>query len=456
MITIDFQLGTLLIDGPDNEIEFIRDYVSPDPRVRQFRAQACRYAPIVLTLRQHHVEITDNARKFNPTSFQAVDDFPPRPHQAHAIRNWLNNNKKGVVVMPTGSGKSLVARIAIQQTQRPTLILAPTIDLILQWASQLEKIFQQKIGIIGGGQNELAPITVCTYDSALLKMETIGNQFGLLIFDECHHLPSTYYQQAALMSIAPFRLGLTATPERNDGGERLLDDLIGNEVYRIDICELEGNVLSPYQIQRIELTLDPDERLQYQYHRQIYTTFLRSLNLDLSEPGAWAQFIVACARKKGGREALQSYLEQKRIARAGRSKLRYLWEVFGYHKNERIIIFTADNDTAYTIGRNFFLPVITHNTKGHERKQMLDAFRNGTYTILVTSQVLNEGVDVPEASVGIVVSGTGSIREHVQRLGRILRPGNGKKAILYELISRGTAEFYTSERRRQHNAYRRK
>lgn len=456
MITIEFQLGTLVLNGPLEELQCVDHLIKYDSRTESFRAPAYYYAQVVLFLYQQQIPFNDLAKKFSPLSLTLQHDFPPRPHQAHAIRNWIHSGRRGVVVMPTGSGKSLVARQAIVQTQRPTLILAPTIDLILQWASQLEKTFEQKIGIIGGGQNELAAITVCTYDSALLRMETIGNQFGLMIFDECHHLPSLSYQQAAQMAIAPFRLGLTATPERTDGGEAKLVDLIGPEVYRIAISDLEGNVLAPYRTQRMELSLDPDEREAYSQYRQVYTSFLRTLDLNLQEPGAWGKFIVACAKKPGGREAFQAYLEQKRIARAGRSKLRFLWELFGYHKGERIIVFTADNDTAYAIGRAFFLPVITHNTKGSERKQMLDQFRQGNYHILVTSQVLNEGVDVPEASVGVVVSGTGSIREHVQRLGRILRPGAGKAAILYELISRGTAEFYTSERRRQHDAYRRK
>ena len=84
---------------------------------------------------------------------------------------------------------------------------------------------------------------------------------------------------------------------------------------------------------------------------------------------------------------------------------------------------------------------------------MLARFRSGEHPILVTSKVLNEGVDVPEASVGIVVSGSGSTREHVQRLGRILRKSQGKQAVLYELVSRNTSEYHVSERRRQHSAY---
>ena len=455
MVLLEFDSGTLLVSGPDNELSSVRQWLTYDERVDRYRTAALNYATIVLALRHAGMQIKDEAKAFGPIAWKQVEEFEPRAHQAHAMRNWLAASRRGVVVMPTGSGKSYVARLAIQATQRPTLILAPTIDLIHQWASQLEKCFGCEIGVLGGGQKEIRDITVSTYDSAVLKMEQIGNKFGLIIFDECHHLPGPIYQQAARMSIAPFRLGLTATPERTDGGEQMLDELVGPEIYRVDISELKGTVLSPYNVHRIELSLDPDEKAAYWKHRQVYTNFLRAQELSLQDSDGWVQFIVACARQPGGREAFRSYLEQKRIARAGRSKQRFIWELFQCHPGERIIVFTADNDTAYTIGRTFFLPVITHNTKGSERKQFLDRFRAGEYRILVTSQVLNEGVDVPEASIGIVVSGTGSVREHVQRLGRILRPMHGKQATLYELVSRDTAEFFTSERRRQHNAYQR-
>ena len=99
------------------------------------------------------------------------------------------------------------------------------------------------------------------------------------------------------------------------------------------------------------------------------------------------------------------------------------------------------------------MPVLTHKTKAAERRDFLEKFRNGEYRVLLTSKVLNEGVDVPEASVGIVVSGSGSTREHVQRLGRILRAKEGKQAVLYELVSMGTSEMRVSDRRRKNRAY---
>ena len=119
-----------------------------------------------------------------------------------------------------------------------------------------------------------------------------------------------------------------------------------------------------------------------------------------------------------------------------------------------MLIFTYDNATVYQIARRFLVPAITHQTKTKERRQILDRFHTGEYPVVVTSQVLNEGVDVPAANVGIILSGTGSVREHVQRLGRLLRKHGDKQALLYEVITRGTAEEFTSDRRRQHHAYR--
>src|SRR5262249_56496049 len=124
-----------------------------------------------------------------------------------------------------------------------------------------------------------------------------------------------------------------------------------------------------------------------------------------------------------------------------------LEQLLDRHHTGRILIFTADNATVYQIARRFLVPAITHQTKTKERRTILERFHSGDYPILVTSQVLNEGVDVPAASVGIILSGTGSVREHVQRLGRLLRKHGDKQAILYEVITRGTAEEVTSDRR---------
>ena len=220
-----------------------------------------------------------------------------------------------------------------------------------------------------------------------------------------------------------------------------------------DIDEFEGRALSPYRTELVPVSLYEDELSAYQSCRQRYVEFLRSCRVDLSRPDGWQQFLRACSQASNGREAFEAYLEQRRLSRSCRAKFEAIWRLLCHHRGERTLVFTADNPTAYEIGQRFCLPVLTHHTRIAERRDLLSAFRSGELPALVTSRILNEGVDVPEASVGIVVSGTGSVREHVQRLGRILRPASGKQAVLYELVSVGTGEEGTSDRRRQHRAY---
>ncbi|MDA8144148.1 MAG: helicase-related protein, partial [Thermoplasmatales archaeon] len=123
--------------------------------------------------------------------------------------------------------------------------------------------------------------------------------------------------------------------------------------------------------------------------------------------------------------------------------------IFSRHRGEKTIIFTEDTDSAYLISREFLIPALTYLTPGKERKEYLSMFRDGRVTALVTSRVLDEGVDVPDAMVGVVLSGSGSSRQYRQRLGRILRPGEGKKAVLYEVVAKSTSEYGTSSRRRK-------
>ena len=455
MVRIQFEQGTLNISGSAEQLAPVSNHIKWDERTLCYRAEARRYGPILMTLHRLKTPFQDDARKFTQHKFQLHRMPQPRPHQQKAFAAWIEAKHQGVVVLPTGSGKTLVAHLAINRTQRNTLILVPTIDLMQQWHDQLLATFNMPIGLLGGGEKQLEAITVSTYDSGYLRMEQIGNLFGLLICDECHHLPAPTTRLAAIMSIAPFRLGLTATPERTDGQEEDLYDLLGPLCYRGEIADLEGKYLAPYRLEQVPVVLDPDEREAYDTAYAQYREFARGSGINFSKPDGWGQFVQVCYRSVEGRAAYSAYRMQKQLARASRAKLRMVWKLLRDHKKEQVILFTDDNATAYAIGATFFMPVITHHTKISERKRFLDGFRNGSLPYLVNSHVLNEGVDVPDVAVGIIVSGSGSVRAHVQRLGRILRPQKGKQAILYELVSEDTAETYTSEKRRQHSAYQR-
>jgi superfamily II DNA or RNA helicase len=259
---------------------------------------------------------------------------------------------------------------------------------------------------------------------------------------------------AAVGSLAPFRLGLTATPERADGQEVLLPSLIGPTVYRREIKELAGDFLAEYRTERIYVDLSPEEQERYRATREQFRTFVAEAGINFGSQHGWQNFIKASCRSPEGRAAFQAYREQRRLALAAPAKLRELDHLLARHARDRVLVFTYDNATVYQIARRFLVPAITHQTKTRERKQTLDAFHKGDYNVLVTSQVLNEGVDVPAANVGIVLSGTSTVREHVQRLGRLLRKHGEKQAILYEVITRGTVEEFASDKRRQHHAYR--
>jgi superfamily II DNA or RNA helicase len=150
----------------------------------------------------------------------------------------------------------------------------------------------------------------------------------------------------------------------------------------------------------------------------------------------WSKFVIQSSRGLEGRRAMDGYQRQRRLAFAAPSKLKYLLHLLHRHRRDRVIIFTQDNATVYDISRRFLIPAITHQTKVTERSEILSSFSKGTYSAVVTSKVLNEGVDVPEANVAIVMSGSGSVREHVQRLGRVLRKKkDGGGARLYELVA---------------------
>ncbi len=450
-----FDKGTLLLKHLPKEAQPTLAGVQWDDRTQSYRAPAHHYRNIVLTLRGQKFPYKDHARQFQPHTFPIQETLTPRPYQQEALESWRESGSNGVVALPTGAGKTILAVLCIEMTQRPTLVHVPTIDLMHQWYEVLKRFFKTEIGLLGGGYQEILPLTVATYDSALLHVASKGNQFGLVIFDECHHLPGEQFQYTAISSIAPFRLGLTATPERSDGREALLYQICGNLCYETHIHELEGHTLAPYQVVTVEVEMGEAEWEQYETARQCYIDFIRRERIDFSQARGWNQFLWKASRSPEGRQAFNAYLLQKRLSQASDAKLEHIWNIIQSHPGERALVFTQDNDMAYRIGKTFLLPVLTHHTKLKERESFLEGFREGIYSVLVTSKVLNEGVDVPEATIAIIVSGSGSVREHVQRLGRILRSRPGKQAILYELISKSTGEYFINKRRRQHQAYQR-
>ncbi|MCS6925885.1 MAG: DEAD/DEAH box helicase family protein [Candidatus Binatia bacterium] len=447
-----FDRGTLVLHDPPPGFQPPL-WFQWDGRVDRWRAQAYHYRAIVEQLKQTGVGYDNHAPAYRTLTLARRLTQVPHAFQAEAIVAWKTAGCRGVVVLPTGAGKSYVGQMAIETVRRSTLVVVPTIDLLSQWYDLLCAAFGEPVGLLGGGYYEVHELTVATYESAYTHMDRLGNRWGMVIFDECHHLPGEMYSHAAEMCLAPYRLGLTATPERTDGRHVLLDALIGPQVYTKGIKELAGDYLADYVIERITVTLTPEEQEEYRRARSTFTNFLIDHGIVLDGLAGWHRFVRESALSRTGRQALLAHQRSKKLALATSAKLRTLDYLLKKHARERVLIFTSDNDTVYAISAAFLIPAITHQTPAKERREILQGFHRGDYLALVTSKVLNEGINVPEASVAVILSGSGSTREHVQRLGRVLRKREGKQAILYEVVTAGTVEEGISRRRRQHEAY---
>jgi superfamily II DNA or RNA helicase len=446
--TLTFDRGTLLLHPPPRGKAWI-EYATWDDRVERFRIPALYYRRLVQALQAEKTPVVDEAKGFAELALVPALEMEPYPHQRHALAAWLQAGRVGVVVLPTGAGKTYLAQLAMQATRRSALIVVPTLDLMHQWYAHLLAAFPDaSVGLLGGGAHDHTPLLVATYDSAALYAETLGNRYGLVIFDECHHLPSEFSRVIAEYSLAPYRLGLTATPERNDGKHVELAALIGPEVYRATPEALAGTVLAAHRVVRLKVHLSQQERQRYDALIRGRDQFLQQHRIRLGSLSGWQQFVQASARSRAGRSAMLAHRQARAIAFGTAGKLRVLADLLAQHYPARTLIFTDDNATVYRISQEFLIPAITHKTAVKERHDTLSRFRTGEYPVMVTSRVLNEGVDVPEASIAIVLSGTGSTREYIQRLGRILRRGEGKLAILYEVIAEATSEEHTARRRR--------
>ncbi len=449
---LTFDRGTLILHPPPKGRRWL-EFATWDDRIEKFRLPAHHYRAFLEAIRGEGVEITDKARAFGELTLEAGLELPPFPHQQEALAAWQRAGRRGVVVLPTGAGKTYLAQLAMQKTPRDTLVLVPTLDLMHQWYAHLTAAFPgAEVGLLGGGSRDRTPILVSTYDSAAIHAETLGNRYGLLVFDECHHLPSEFYRVIAEYSLAPYRLGLSATPERSDGRHDTLDALVGPIVYRKTPADLAGGALAEHRVVQLRVKLSDEERKRYDACIERRNAFLGKRNIRLGSLAGWSRFVRESARSQEGRAAMLAHREARLLAFGTEGKLRVLTDLLAKHHPDRTLVFTDDNATVYRISQDFLLPAITHQTKVKERHDTLTRFRSGEYPVLVTSKVLNEGVDVPEAKVAVVLSGTGSSREYVQRLGRILRRGEGKLALLYEVIAEDTSEEGVSRRRRENPA----
>jgi len=322
----------------------------------------------------------------------------------------------GTVVLPCGSGKTIIGIGAMAKCSSMTLILTTNITALRQWRQELldkTTISPDDIGEYSGERKEIKPITIATYHILTYRKSKLGEfphfglfnreDWGLIIYDEVHLLPAPVFRYTADIQ-AKRRLGLTATLVREDGRESDVFSLIGPKKYDVPWKDLEKQ-------------------------GWIATAACQEIRVPLPDPSR-IEYATAKLRKR------------YRIASENPNKMRVVEQLIKKHKNDLVLVIGQYITQLEKLAREFNAPIITGKVDNLERERLYNDFRNGRIKLLVVSKVANFAVDLPDANVAIQVSGTfGSRQEEAQRLGRILRPKkNGSIARFYSVVTRDTQD----------------
>jgi len=340
------------------------------------------------------------------------------PFQAEAVERWAARGMRGTVVIPTGGGKTYIGMEAMYRAGTSALVLVVTRELALQWAERIKRHLGIAPGLLGGGSHEVRDVTVAIYNSAVRHVGELVGRFGLVIFDEAHHVPAETFKEVALKLDSPRRLALSATIKREDGNEHIVYEAVGPVVYRASYMSMvEAGLVVPVEHYRVYVRMTAEESAAY-----------RSLPGD--NPIA--------LRNAAARSSSKVPVAARIVAR----------EV---ELGSKVLVFTQFIEQAEEIYRRLREAGIAAElvtSESGNRDVALRRFSAGAVRCIVTTTVLDEGVDVPDADVAVIVSGTGSVRQMVQRVGRVVRASPGKRwARVYEIIARGTIEEALSRAR---------
>ena len=450
ILTLRFERGSLRLDAPHG-ID-VPPYLTWDERTAAWRTEALNHLRVIEDMEAYHLRIRDEAADFFgcPPLHPALP--PLRPDQEAALAAWDRAGWRGVVVKPTGTGKTEIALTAIARHRVSTLIVTPLRDLMYQWQRRIRQGLGTEAGVLGDARREIWPITVTTYDSAWIHMKEIGNRYRLIVYDEAHHLPGATLHESALDCLAPMRLGLTATPDRADGRDRMLTELIGPFVFEERVPQARGRTLAHYAIVRVPIYLTEPEQEEFDRLSRAIRAYVARRRKD----GAfdWKEDLAKLSRSDPeAKEILRSYHRKLALVHRSAEKLRVVEDILRLHSTEQCVVFTASNRMALDVSARFLIPALTSHSDKQERNAVLDRFAKGAFRALAACQVLNEGWDAPAVKIGVVLGGERGTREAVQRLGRLLRRSGDRPARLYEVVVEETPDVARARRRSRTDAY---
>ena len=313
------------------------------------------------------------------------------------------DERSAVLANPAGSGKTVTAIGLMAKIDGPTLVLVPQRSLVDQWKREiLDKttVTEDQIGEYHGDTKEMNDITIATYHIAGEKTSLFRNDWGLIIFDEVHHIPSQLFRKTASLQ-STRRIGLSASPVREDSKEREIFALIGKEI---------GGDWARFFAQ--DYVRKPDVEIQF---------------------AEWASdhYRHKYDQASGIKKAI--------IASKNPAKKQFLEDLLEKHKDNKKVIFCDWIDQGEDLSRQFDIPFVSGETDYDDRERYFEEFRKGKRDALIVSRIGDEGLDLPDAEVGIIMSGQGSSRRQAtQRAGRVMRPFGD--AQVYIIATKGSNE----------------
>jgi superfamily II DNA or RNA helicase len=385
--------------------------------------------------------------------------------QSEALAAW-RPTRRGVIEAVTGAGKTMLgvaAALEAVAAGRHVVVLVPTTPLLEQWRQRLlDALPGVRVGLVGGGESTLvasADVTVCTVQSATRRSTSITDEsHGLLIADECHRYAARGFR-ASLLPDYEWRLGLTATLERGDGGHRtVLEPYLGPVVYRLGYARAsDDGVIAPFRVVLHGVDLDDRSRIEYEAGVNAAERYRSELINEYGVPAdPHEDFIKAVnvlrLNDRGPRgDAARRYMvafEAYRTALAeAPAKLQALGELAEQLRaSSGALLFTEGIASAEAVARRLkalrIKAAAMHSQLDHdERRDLLYRFGSRRIDALVAPRVLDEGIDVPEADVAVVIAASRTRRQMVQRMGRVIRPKpNGRAATFTVLYGRDTRE----------------
>ena len=329
----------------------------------------------------------------------------------------------GTIVLPCGSGKTIVGMEILTRLSTRTLILTTNVAAVHQWMNEIRDrldLTEEQLGEYSGARKEIRPITVCTYQVLTWRRDKEDDfphmgvlkdgRWGLIIYDEVHMLPAPVFKVTAELQ-AVHRVGLTATLIREDHREDEVFSLVGPKRYDVPWSEMENQGwIAEAECIEIRVPLPQDLEIPY---------------------------------------AIGNKREKFRIAAENPDKLPIVRQLIENHHSDFILVIGQYIEQLQIVAKDLGVPLITGATGNARRDELYTAFREGKERILVVSKVANFAIDLPDASVAIQISGTfGSRQEEAQRLGRILRPKK-QSSYFYSLVSRYSSEEEFSANRQK-------